>query len=36
MLKVSGYETDRWPHVTQWLNRLKALPGMHDIDGQPF
>ena len=36
MLKVSGYDTDRWPHVTQWLNRLKALPGMHDIDGQPF
>jgi len=36
MLKVSGYDTDKWPQVTQWLNRLKALPGMHDIDGKPF
>jgi glutathione S-transferase len=36
MLKVSGYDTDKWPQVTQWLNRLKALPGMHDIDGNPF
>ena len=36
MLKVSGYDTDRWPHITQWLNRIKALPGAHDIDGNPF
>jgi glutathione S-transferase len=36
MLKVSGYDTDKWPHVTRWLNRIKALPGAHDIDGKPF
>jgi glutathione S-transferase len=36
MLKVSGYDTDKWQQVTAWLNRLKALPGMHDIDGNPF
>ena len=36
MLKVSGYDTDRWPNVTRWLARIKALPGAHDIDGNPF
>ena len=36
MLKVSGYDTDRWPKVAQWLNRIKALSGSHDIDGNPF
>jgi glutathione S-transferase len=36
MLKVSGYDTDKWPHLTRWLNRIKALPGAHDIDGKPF
>ena len=33
MLKVSGYDTDKWPNVTRWLERIKALPGAHDIDG---
>ena len=36
MLKVSGYDTDKWPNVTRWLDRIKALPGAHDIDGNPF
>ena len=36
MLKLSGYDTDRWPNVTRWLERIKALPGAHDIDGNPF
>jgi glutathione S-transferase len=36
MLEVSGYETGQWPHVTGWLERVKALPGAHDIDGQSF
>lgn len=36
MLKVSDYDTDKWPNVTRWLNRIKALPGVHDIDGNPF
>jgi glutathione S-transferase len=36
MLKVSGYDTDRWPNVTRWLARVKALPHAHDIDGKPF
>jgi glutathione S-transferase len=36
MLKVSGYDTDKWPSVTRWLGRIKALPGSHDIDDKPF
>lgn len=36
MLKVSGYDTDKWPAVTRWLGRIRALPGAHDIDGNPF
>ena len=36
MLKVSGYDTDKWRHVTRWINGIKALPGAHDIDGNPF
>ena len=36
MLKVSGYDTDKWPNVTRWLERVKALPGAHDIDGNAF
>jgi glutathione S-transferase len=36
MLKVSGYDTDRWANVTRWMNRVKALPGAVDIDGAPF
>jgi glutathione S-transferase len=36
MLKVSGYDTDKWPNVTRWLERIRALPGAHDIDGTPF
>lgn len=36
MLDVSGYKTARWPGVTAWMNRLKALPRAIDIDGNPF
>jgi glutathione S-transferase len=36
MLKVSGYDTDKWPNVTRWLNDIRALPGAHDIDGNLF
>jgi glutathione S-transferase len=36
MLKVSGYDTDRWPNITRWMQRIKALPSAHDIDGNPF
>jgi glutathione S-transferase len=36
MLKVSGYDTDKWPSVTRWLNAIRALPGAHDIDDKPF
>jgi glutathione S-transferase len=36
MLKVSGYDTDRWANVTRWLQRIRALPRAHDIDGAPF
>lgn len=36
LLKVSGYDTDKWPNVTRWLERIRALPGAHDIDGEPY
>jgi glutathione S-transferase len=36
MLKVSNYDTDRWSHVTRWLNEIRKLPGAIDIDGKPF
>lgn len=36
MLKVSGYDTDKWPSVTRWLERLRRLPGAHDIDDGAF
>ena len=36
MLKVSGYDTDKWPNVTRWLNDIRAFPGAHDIDGNLF
>ena len=35
-LKLSGYDTDRWPNVTRWLDRIRALPRAHDLDGNPF
>ena len=36
MLKVSGYDTDKWANVTRWLGRVKALRGAIDIDGHPY
>lgn len=36
LLKVSGYDTDRWPHLTRWLERVRRLPDAIDIDGKPF
>jgi glutathione S-transferase len=36
MLSVSGYDTDRWPHVTRWLAAVRALPDAIDIDGVPY
>ena len=24
MLKVSGYDTDKWPNVTRWLERIQG------------
>lgn len=36
MLKISGYDTDKWPNVTAWLDRFRALPGAIDADGNPF
>lgn len=36
MLKVSGYDTDRWTSVTQWLQRVRELPGAIDSEGRPF
>ena len=36
MLTVSGYDTGKWPNLTRWLGRIRALPGAIDIDGKPF
>ena len=36
MLDVSGYDSGRWPALTRWLDRVRALPGAVDIDGAPF
>lgn len=36
MLAVSGYDTGRWPAVTAWLDRIRALARAIDIDGAPF
>lgn len=36
MLKVSNYDTDKWPNITRWLNAIRKLPGAIDIDGNPF
>ena len=36
MLAVSGYDTGRWPNVTRWMERIKALPRAADIDDEPF
>jgi len=36
MLSVSGYDTDKWPNVTAWLERVRSLAGAIDIDGNAF
>lgn len=36
MLKVSGYDTDRWPNVSRWLEDVRRIPGAIDIDGERF
>lgn len=36
MLAVSGYDTDKWRHVSAWLDRIRALPNAIDIDGKAF
>jgi glutathione S-transferase len=36
MLKVSGYDTDRWVNVTRWLGAVRALPRAIDIEGAPY
>lgn len=36
MLKVSGYDTDKWPQVTRWLDAIRKLPRAIDIDGEPY
>ena len=33
MLDVSGYDTGRWPGVSGWMQRIAALPGAIDIEG---
>lgn len=36
ILKVSNYDTDKWPNVTRWMGDFRKLPGAIDIDGNPF
>lgn len=35
-LPESGYPTDRWQAVTNWLGHVRAIPGAIDPDGKPF
>lgn len=36
LLKISGYDTDKWRHVSRWMSDLRALPGAINIDGELF
>ena len=36
LLKISGYDTDKWDNVTRWLDGFRTLPGAIDPDGKPF
>ena len=36
MLKISGYDTDKWASVTRWLGDFRKLPGAIDADGNAF
>ncbi len=36
ILPDSGYPTDKWKAVTDWLHRFRELPGVIDPDGKPF
>jgi glutathione S-transferase len=36
ILKISNYDTDKWPNVTRWLADFRKLPGAIDIDGNLF
>ena len=36
MLKISGYDTDKWPNLTRWLDAIRKLPGAIDADGNAF
>ena len=35
-LPDSGYRTDKWANVTAWLDRVRAIPGAIDADGNAF
>ena len=36
LLDVSGYDTQRFAGLNDWMARIRALPGAIDIDGQPY
>ena len=36
ILKISNYDTDKWPNITRWLADFRKLPGVIDIDGKPL
>jgi glutathione S-transferase len=35
-LPDSGYATDKWANLTEWLGRVRAIPGAIDADGNKF
>jgi glutathione S-transferase len=35
LLDISGYDTSRWTAVRAWMDRITAIPGTIDIDGNP-
>lgn len=36
LLDISGYDTSRWGNVRSWMDRIRALPGAIDIDGNTY
>ena len=36
LLDISGYDTGRWSNVRAWMDRIRALPGAIDIEGERY
>lgn len=36
LLDISGYDTARWTSLRSWMERIRALPGAIDIEGNAY